>query len=76
VTKAGEYCLHSKGFLQGRVRMHCGIARIEGDNRDIFRIAAMREEIAKELRKSGILYSTLDLKGYRSGSKDEVLPGG
>jgi len=36
----------------------------------------MRGEIAKEFRKLGILYSTLDLEGYRSGSMDEVVPGG
>ena len=76
VIEAAEDFLHSKGFLQVRVRMHCGIARIEVDNRDIPRIAAMRGEIAKEFRKLGILYSTLDLEGYRSGSMDEVFPGG
>jgi pyridinium-3,5-biscarboxylic acid mononucleotide sulfurtransferase len=76
VIEAAEDYLHTKGFLQVRVRMHCGIARIEVDTSDIPRIAAMREEIATELRKVGILYSTLDLEGYRSGSMDEVLPGG
>jgi pyridinium-3,5-biscarboxylic acid mononucleotide sulfurtransferase len=76
MIEAAEDFLHSKGFLQVRVRLHCGTARIEVENRDIPRIAAMREEIAKELRKLGIMYISLDLEGYRSGSMDEVLPGG
>ncbi len=73
MIEVAEDYLHSKGFLQVRVRMHSGIARIEAKNRDIPRIAGMRDEIAKEFRKLGISYITLDLEGYRSGSMDEVL---
>ena len=30
-----------------------------------------REEISRELKKLGILYITIDLEGFRSGSMDE-----
>lgn len=74
--EATEEYLQARGFLQVRVRMHSGIARIEVDKTDIPGISAIRDEIVKEFKRLGISYVTLDLEGYRSGSMDEVLHGG
>jgi uncharacterized protein len=75
MIETSEEFLHSRGFLQVRVRMHSGIARIEVDKGDIPGITAMKDEIVKEFKKLGFPYVTLDLEGYRSGSMDEVLHG-
>ncbi|MDT8358269.1 MAG: ATP-dependent sacrificial sulfur transferase LarE [Methanomicrobiaceae archaeon] len=72
VEKAEEY-LHRGGFGQVRVRLHSGNARIEVEEEEIPRVAAMGTEIARAFRDLGIRYVTLDLEGYRSGSMDEVL---
>ncbi|MEM2991300.1 MAG: ATP-dependent sacrificial sulfur transferase LarE, partial [Halobacteria archaeon] len=72
-VKQAERFLLKMGFKQVRVRDHDGIARIEvpvEENRNILENSI---NIAKELRKLGYSYITLDLEGYRSGSLDEVL---
>jgi uncharacterized protein len=49
------------------------MARIEVPPTDIPRIAARAAEIAATLKKIGFAYVTLDLRGYRTGSMNEVL---
>jgi pyridinium-3,5-biscarboxylic acid mononucleotide sulfurtransferase len=70
-VEEGEKYLRSLGFKQLRVRHHDTIVRIELDNR----VLAMQlmDEIAKKFEKLGYIYVTLDLKGYRTGSMNEVL---
>lgn len=71
--EAAEEFLHSLDLCQVRVRMHSGVARIEVGRGDIERAAALRYEIVKEFKRLGIMYITLDLEGFWSGSMDKAL---
>ena len=77
VEEAEEYLLN-KGFKQFRVRVHGSsalLARIELLPEDIDRAVelSVREEINDKLHGMGFAYVALDLKGYRTGSLNEVL---
>jgi len=74
-VEAAEEYLSSLGFTQLRVRSHGTIARIEVPDTEIERLVSLRTGITDRLRSLGFSYVTLDLRGYRSGSMDEVLPG-
>lgn len=62
------------GLTQLRVRSHGDLARIEVPPSDIPRLAARASEIADAFKVFGFAYVTLDLRGYRTGSLNEVLP--
>jgi uncharacterized protein len=70
-----ERVVRDLGFSRVRVRHHDSIARIEVDPNDLPRIIApeVRAVIDRELRALGYLYITLDLRGYRTGSLNDVL---
>ncbi|RMF72932.1 MAG: ATP-dependent sacrificial sulfur transferase LarE [Planctomycetota bacterium] len=74
---AAESFLRSLGFRELRVRHHDTLARIEVPPEEIARFvdAKLRERIDVELRRLGYQYVTLDLRGFRSGSMNEVLLG-
>lgn len=74
VDKAEEFLL-SKGFTQVRVRHLGDTARIELHPDELSRIVepALRDETARLFKSLGFTYCTLDLKGYRTGSMNEVL---
>ncbi len=67
----GEKYLRSLGFEQLRVRHHGPIVRIELDNPILDE--DLRNKIAKRFEQLGYTYVTLDLKGYRTGSMNEVF---
>lgn len=71
----GEKFLRSLGFKQLRVRHHGNTARIEVDQEAIPEIVQeeIRDQIAKKFEELGYTYVTLDLKGYRTGSLNEIL---
>ena len=69
----GEAFLREQGFPVVRLRVHGNIARIEIPQGDFGRFSELGGEIARELKKMGFLYITLDMEGFRSGSMDEVL---
>ncbi len=74
IDRAEEHLL-GLGFRQVRVRHHGGIARIEvgaGEREKLFHSDVM-DGIDKALKEIGYAYVTLDLKGYRTGSMNEVL---
>jgi pyridinium-3,5-biscarboxylic acid mononucleotide sulfurtransferase len=71
---AAEDYLRSLGFAELRVRDHGDVARVEVPAADIPSAAARAEEIAERLAELGFAYTTLDLKGLRSGSLNEILP--
>ena len=73
MIEKGEEFLTSLKFSQVRVRHHGNIARIEVDPADIPEVIDKRSQIDERFREIGFSYVTLDLRGYRSGSKDEVL---
>ncbi|AKB43674.1 ATP-utilizing enzymes of the PP-loop superfamily [Methanosarcina vacuolata Z-761] len=68
-----ENSLHDLGFSNLRVRLHGKIARIELVPEELEKAINMRARILEVLQDCGFSYITLDIKGYRSGSMDEVL---
>lgn len=76
IDAAERFLRKRLGIAQVRVRHHePNIARIEAPPSDIDKLAAARarEQLVGELTKIGYAYVTLDLRGYRSGSLNEVL---
>lgn len=72
---AAEAFLHDLGFRQVRVRVHGTLARVEAEPEDIPLLAApeTREQVDAKLRALGFSYVALDMKGYRTGSMNEIL---
>lgn len=73
--EAAEERIKALGFQQFRVRFHNDLARIEIDRAEL--PAALTLEMMDKLHAAfaglGFHYVTLDLKGYRQGSLNEVL---
>lgn len=74
---AAETFLRGLGFRELRVRHHDNLARIELPAEQIARLAEpeLRRRVEAQLRELGYQYVTLDLRGLRSGSMNEVLLG-
>ena len=74
IEKSEEY-LMSLGFKNVRVRFHNDLARIEVDpsERKKFFNEHIMDEVNDELKKIGFNYVSLDLRGYRTGSMNEIL---
>ncbi|AFV02771.1 ATP-utilizing enzyme of the PP-loop superfamily [Dehalobacter sp. UNSWDHB] len=70
-----EQYLHDLGFRQVRVRHHGDIARIEVSPQENTKIVQsdLAQKIYKTFADIGFTYTTLDLKGYRSGSMNEKI---
>ncbi|WP_399629658.1 ATP-dependent sacrificial sulfur transferase LarE [Sporosarcina sp. SG10008] len=62
------------GFDMVRVRYHDNVARIEVTPDEITELLKHREKIQLKLTSLGFNYVSLDLRGYRTGSMNEVLP--
>ena len=75
-VEQAEEALHALGFAQVRVRHHGDLARIEIAREDLERALTlpMLDAMTDALRPMGFLYVTLDTRGYRSGSMNDVLP--
>ena len=73
---AAETFLRERGFQECRVRHHDKLARIEVPPAQIARFAdpQFRASVDARLRELGFQYVALDLRGFRSGSLNEVLP--
>ena len=69
----GEALLKEWGFPVNRVRIYGNLARVEIPKGEFAKFLEQAEEITKGLKALGILYVTLDLQGFRSGSMDEAL---
>ena len=74
VDRAEQFLLNA-GFTQFRVRIHGNLARIELLPEELGRLLApeLRDEIYNSIKNIGFDYVTLDIKGYRTGSMNEVL---
>ena len=68
-----EYVLIDLGFAQCRVRDHGTMARIEVPGDDLARVLEVRQTVVESLEALGYTYVALDLRGFRSGSMNEVL---
>ena len=75
-TLLSETFLREPGFHECRVRHHDNLARIEVPPAQVARFAdpQFRAEVDARLRELGFQYVALDLRGFRSGSLNEVLP--
>lgn len=74
MVEQGEEILREMGFQQLRVRMHGeNLARIEVDPDSLGRLAEVGTSVTEEFQKIGFTYVTMDLRGYRTGSMNEVL---
>lgn len=72
VEHAEEF-LFELGLSQVRVRHYDQLARIEVLPDEMPKLLAQRDAITARLQELGFRYVTLDLRGYRSGSMNEVL---
>ena len=74
VDRAERYLLEL-GFKQVRVRYHGDTARIEvaGAERLKFFDLELMDNVYNQFQKIGFAYTSLDLKGYRTGSMNEVI---
>jgi uncharacterized protein len=74
---ACERFLRELGFRECRVRHHDTLARIEVPADQIARLATdeLRGRVEARFRELGYRYVTLDLRGFRTGSMNEVLLG-
>lgn len=68
-----ESFLMQLGFRQVRVRQHDKLARIEVSPDKLQEIVAVADTVLQKLKEIGYSYVSLDLKGYRTGSLNEVL---
>ena len=73
IERAERY-VEDRGFRPCRVRDHGTVARIEVPPEQMDRLLALREEVCDALGKLGYTYVTADLRGFRSGAMNEVLP--
>ncbi|HPF37390.1 MAG TPA: ATP-dependent sacrificial sulfur transferase LarE [Phycisphaerae bacterium] len=75
MIERAENLLHDLGFRECRVRHHDTLARIEVPPSEIERIAdpLTRATIDAAFREYGYAYVTLDLRGFRTGSMNEVI---
>jgi pyridinium-3,5-biscarboxylic acid mononucleotide sulfurtransferase len=73
VEKAEDF-LFDLGFRILRVRHHGDTARIEILPKDFNRLLENREAILKRFETLGFIYIAMDLKGFKSGSLNAVLP--
>lgn len=68
-----ELFIGKLGFNLVRVRYHDKVARIEVPSKDIAELAKYQDEIYNKFQSLGFSYVSVDLKGYRTGSMNEVL---
>lgn len=68
-----ELYLKGIGFDEVRVRYHDNVARIEVAADKIISLLKKREQIQHKLVSLGFDYVSCDLRGYRTGSMNEVL---
>ncbi|MCF7848083.1 MAG: ATP-dependent sacrificial sulfur transferase LarE [Kiritimatiellales bacterium] len=73
---AAEDCLREAGFPVVRVRFHGNLARIEIERSRIPELLEMADQISARFRELGFAYTSVDLKGFRSGAMNEVLQHG
>ena len=71
--EAGEEILRRMIGGNVRLRLHGQVVRIETDPERFSLALEKREEVVRQLKELGFVYITLDLEGFRSGSRDVGL---
>lgn len=72
VEEAEEF-MRGLGLMEFRVRHHDTVARIEVKPGDMDKVMKEQARIVEKLQGLGFKYVTLDLRGFRSGSLNELL---
>jgi pyridinium-3,5-biscarboxylic acid mononucleotide sulfurtransferase len=70
---SAEFEVRKLGFTQFRIRSHDNLARFEFIPAEMDKAWRIKEKLAEICQNSGFIYITIDLKGYRTGSMNEVL---
>jgi len=68
-----EFEIRNLGFSQFRIRSHENLARFEFIPAEMDKAWDLKDKLTEICQKSGFNYITIDLKGYRTGSMNEVL---
>ena len=70
-----EIALRDMGFSSVRVRSHGDLARVEvaASERERFADVDIMDKVSKLVKRSGFIYASLDLDGYRTGSLNDSL---
>jgi uncharacterized protein len=69
-----EFEVRNLGFSQFRIRSHENLARFEFIPAEMDKAWSLKDKLTEICSKTGFNYITIDLKGYRTGSMNEVLP--
>jgi len=70
---AAEFEIRKLGFTQFRIRSHENLARFEFIPAEMDKAWKIKDKLIEICKSSGFTYVTIDLKGYRTGSMNEVL---
>lgn len=70
---SAEFEVRKLGFTQFRIRSHENLARFEFIPSEMDLAWSIKDKLTEICLKSGFNYVTIDLKGYRTGSMNEVL---
>lgn len=68
-----EFETRNLGFTQFRIRSHENMARFEFIPSEMDKAWLVKDKLIEICENSGFNYVTIDLKGYRTGSMNEVL---
>jgi uncharacterized protein len=68
-----EFAVRNLGFSQFRIRSHENLARFEFIPDEMDKAWRLKDKLTEICQKSGFTFVTIDLKGYRTGSMNEVL---
>ena len=68
-----EFEVRKLGFTQFRIRSHENLARFEFISSEMDNAWGLKDKLTEICQRSGFKYVTIDLKGYRTGSMNEVL---
>jgi uncharacterized protein len=70
---AAEFEIRKLGFTQFRIRSHENLARFEFIPAEMDKAWKIKDKLTEICKSSGFTFVTIDLKGYRTGSMNEVL---
>ena len=68
-----EFAVRKLGFTQFRIRSHENLARFEFIPDEMDKAWDLKDKLTEICQGSGFAFVTIDLKGYRTGSMNEVL---
>jgi uncharacterized protein len=68
-----EFEVRKLGFTQFRIRSHENLARFEFIPAEMDKAWEIKDKLTDICKNSGFNFITIDLKGYRTGSMNEVL---